>query len=511
MLVTMPLSSSRMRSMLAVCMLGGAGLACTQSEPGKTEESRAEPCSSDADCTLHCTQGCCAPSCPCATAISTDEAARREEQSRRDCGDRKMTCPIEDRDACEWNARFRATCSSGSCVAEAIDGGAVPELRAPPTPERYAVTDEECRLCRQWDDRRAESAGACTHLVEWPCASDQSCRMKVPCDAACCELRPTEEIGLDAAPWGPHTQRSSKPSPPPGLLVAVGRPRGETASGGRLLFATPRPAGMIETDVEVSSSASVAWIHGTHDVVLGGSSLERMSFPSRERVRLAEGIHTVMGLDVSPTGDRVAFAGPSAARDARLAVVDGSLVVLDLRTHERTSLTAAAGDAHPRWSPDGARLVFQGRREPGRLGVVELASGRMEETRMAEAFMRPLWHPSGKFLLAWLERSGTCRLVLVTPDRLRFAPTGLEVAARSDRGYSVDVCGDLAISPNGTHVAFWRQAGEDDELMMASLAWTGAQVGLGTMGIGGAIDWTDGVRMEELALAGAAGERGAEE
>jgi Tol biopolymer transport system component len=94
-------------------------------------------------------------------------------------------------------------------------------------------------------------------------------------------------------------------------------------------------------------------------------------------------------VDVSPDGTRIAYVdSPSGTGDTvHIANIDGS----DVQAFERTSL---AGDAKaPRWSPDGARIVFQGKRglQIGDLYVLDVTTGGVERITDLEPMTAGLW------------------------------------------------------------------------------------------------------------------------
>jgi hypothetical protein len=394
-------------------------------------------CMSDADCVLDCRgTGCCGSDCPCDTARSTRESERIAKERRDRCSDTKIECPAPRADACDWNARYRAVCRAGACVAEEIEGGAAPEFRAPEVPRLIAVEDPRCRGCESHRD-------ACLSYVEWECERGTHCRMQPECDSACCDEVESIEDRREAAPWGLRIA-ASPPRPATGVLVMAA-----TGTEGRKLGFVEMPSGRaVTTAVPLSEYGppGVTWIDGTSDfLIVSGKDLERVSFPSLTRQQQVLDVEVYSGLDVAPTGD-VALLGLSAhggmpnLASLRLGQPDAVI----------TPLTwSAAYDAYPRWSVDGKRVALAGRGRAGRVAIVDASTGHVEGSRTKQPFVAPTWHPSGEFLLLWLrdDEKGICEMAVATPDRTRYARLGITSQSRE--------CSPIAVSPDGDHFATW--------------------------------------------------------
>jgi hypothetical protein len=83
--------------------------------------------------------------------------------------------------------------------------------------------------------------------------------------------------------------------------------------------------------------------------------------------------------------------------------------------------------------------------------IVDPATGLLEG-RSTTPFVAPTWHPSGEFLLMWLEDETDydkphCDMVVVSRDLTRYARLGIVTNTRW--------CPDIAVSPDGAHVASW--------------------------------------------------------
>jgi len=94
-------------------------------------------------------------------------------------------------------------------------------------------------------------------------------------------------------------------------------------------------------------------------------------------------------VDVSPDGTKITYVDSSSGTGdtVHVANIDGS----DVRKFERTNL---AGDAKaPRWSPDGTKIVFQGKRglQVGDLYVLDVTTGSVEQITDLEPMTAGLW------------------------------------------------------------------------------------------------------------------------
>lgn len=400
-------------------------------------------CTSDDDCMLYCGGGgCCAVDCPCGSAHSKREAERIRKRERDHCAQMKMECPAPRPDACDWNARYRAVCRTRACVAEPIEGGATAEFRAPDVPSVITAEDHRCRACIP---RRDE----CIVHVEWPCEGGVNCRVAPVCDAACCNEDASIEDKLDAAPWGPRIAASGSSSPKGVLVIAV--PSGEEHELGFVEMPGRR---VVTTSIAVSEygpegpwiEPKVTWIDGTSDFLIeNGGLLERVSPASSTRTLVLRNVGKVSSLDVSPAGDVALLA----LQTNGLGMSNLATVRLDQPDAAKTAVPWSPGDdAYPRWSIDGKRIVLANQ-QGMRVAIVDANTGRVEGPRTTQRFVRPTWHPSGEFLLLWLQDTSgsSCEMVVATPDRTRHARLGIDIRA----GY----CPPIAVSPEGNHVSTW--------------------------------------------------------
>jgi len=151
--------------------------------------------------------------------------------------------------------------------------------------------------------------------------------------------------------------------------------------------------------------------------------------------------------DYSPDGKRIAFDA-SWVGPRRIWVVDS-------QGHNPQQLTSDTSEAvthvRPRWSPDGARIVFQNiERTKFDVRIVDLTTGRTTwVTNDAVQDIDPVWSPSGQYIYFSSYRGGGINIWRVrisadgTPARL---PHQLTIGAGQDVG--------LAVSRDGKRLAF---------------------------------------------------------
>jgi Tol biopolymer transport system component len=186
-------------------------------------------------------------------------------------------------------------------------------------------------------------------------------------------------------------------------------------------------------------------------------------------------------VDVSPDGTKIAYVssenGPRAT--VHVADVDGS----NVQDFPRTDL---AGEAvAPRWSPDGTKLVFQGKpatEEIGNVYVLDVATGGVQQITDLEPVEAGLWWMAPTF-------SADGRTVLFNKPRragIGISDTGQhwdiwsvpvsggEPTLVHENGFAVDV------SPNGARIAFAEVVKSDDgfqtgDVYIANLDGSGAR------------------------------------
>jgi Tol biopolymer transport system component len=101
-------------------------------------------------------------------------------------------------------------------------------------------------------------------------------------------------------------------------------------------------------------------------------------------------VASTSAVDVSPDGTMIAYANSAdgTGDTVHVANVDGS----DVREFPRTNL---AGEAKaPRWSPDGTKLVYQGKPDAeaiGNLYVLDVTTGRVERITDLDPIEAGLW------------------------------------------------------------------------------------------------------------------------
>jgi hypothetical protein len=437
-------------------------------------------CVRDSDCVLDWESTDCCRGCPREDARTHAQAKIIRDQRQDHCVDRGDECQNPGRDDCDWNSRYRAVCRVGACVAEPIEGGAEPLFRAPAIPPRLTTDDAQCRLCERSRD------GACIAELRWECDDDQACDMRAECNPECCDEVASTEVGLDEAPWGVWIAARTKPAT--GLLVFA-----SYTGDDRLGFVELPGRGVVITDVAVSKyEPVVTWVDGTSDFLVETyKTIDRVSFPSQAQRQVVGGSFSVSGLDVSPTQD-VALASwlgnPGHWR----------IVSFPLDPAESLAFPVAwsgKDDTNPRWSPDGKRIALENSRIQGTVAIVDAATGVLEG-RSATPFTAPTWHPSGEFLLMWLHdetdyNKPRCEMVVVTPDLERYARLGIVSNIRR--------CPQIAVSPDGAHVASWVKRDGPTRLELFALGSSQPEQ-LSPFGDPGVLEWVP-LQLSALGLA----------
>src|SRR4029079_18483277 len=164
---------------------------------------------------------------------------------------------------------------------------------------------------------------------------------------------------------------------------------------------------------------------------------------ARETKLLEDGANTAwspdgtrIAVDASWVGPRRLWVVDSQGRNPQQATADVSEAVVHLR---------------PRWSPNGARLVFQNvERTKLDVRVVDLATRRL--TRVTNDLPQdfgPVWSPSGRYIYFSSYRSGGLNLWRV-PVSAQGSPTGPLQQVTNGAGQDVEV----AVSRDGRRLAF---------------------------------------------------------
>ncbi|HKB02015.1 MAG TPA: S9 family peptidase, partial [Gemmataceae bacterium] len=101
---------------------------------------------------------------------------------------------------------------------------------------------------------------------------------------------------------------------------------------------------------------------------------------------------------ISPDGKQVAYqvtsvdlAGNKTSTNLWVAAADG-------KSPPRRLTTSTKSDRHPRWSPDGSKIVFESNRSGDtQLWVIETAGGEARQlTTISTGASNAIWSPDGK-------------------------------------------------------------------------------------------------------------------
>ncbi len=151
----------------------------------------------------------------------------------------------------------------------------------------------------------------------------------------------------------------------------------------------------------------------------------------------------------SPDGKSIAFDAPWVGTHR--------IWIADNQGHNAQQLTSDVSEevrhVRPRWSPDGARIVFQNmERTKFNVRVVDVAQRKLQwVTNDLFNNLNPVWSQSGKFIYFSSDRGGGYNVW-----RVRFSAVSDSVAANSPQqittGAGQDV--ELAMSPDGKSLAF---------------------------------------------------------
>ena len=175
-----------------------------------------------------------------------------------------------------------------------------------------------------------------------------------------------------------------------------------------------------------------------------GGDIWQMDLASGREARLVE---NAFNPAFSPDGTRIAvdasWVGPR-----RIWTVDSRG-----RNPQQVTTEASEAVSHvwPRWSPDGARIVFQSfERTKFDIKVVDMASRAMAwVTNDLAQDVQPSWSPSGKAVYFSSFRSGGLNLWRVPMDT-QGRPSGTPRQITTGAGQDVE----LAIAPDGKRMAF---------------------------------------------------------
>jgi Tol biopolymer transport system component len=153
----------------------------------------------------------------------------------------------------------------------------------------------------------------------------------------------------------------------------------------------------------------------------------------------------------SPDGSQIAFETDRENAVVLLVILpDGSgseIYVMDADGSDQTPLSASPeDDVHPRWSPDGSKVVFQSYRD-GNWEIYTMnpdGTGQMRLTNHPSADTYPTWSPDGDWITFHSYRDGNAEIYKMTAAGT--AETRLTTSTDWDWGPSW--------SPDGTQIVF---------------------------------------------------------
>lgn len=122
----------------------------------------------------------------------------------------------------------------------------------------------------------------------------------------------------------------------------------------------------------------------------------RVTLPYPDELVIGAPSHP-FGLALAPDGRRLAFPAARVRASAPAEDAVAQLWLRDLTTDTLTPLSGTANGALPFWSPDGAALGFFA---AGKLRMLQLATGRVEDLADAPSPRGGAWHADGDIVFA---------------------------------------------------------------------------------------------------------------
>jgi dipeptidyl aminopeptidase/acylaminoacyl peptidase len=104
---------------------------------------------------------------------------------------------------------------------------------------------------------------------------------------------------------------------------------------------------------------------------------------------------------ISPDGKLVAYQVGTVDLAANKTTTNLWVAATDGKTAPRRLTTSAKRDAHPRWSPDGTKILFESNRsgDSTQLWVIDLSGGEARQlTTLSTGASNGIWSPDGKFV-----------------------------------------------------------------------------------------------------------------
>lgn len=134
--------------------------------------------------------------------------------------------------------------------------------------------------------------------------------------------------------------------------------------------------------------------------VLGGSILWAAE-PRPMKVSDLFSFKRVADPQISPDGTKVVYQVTTVSLEENKSITNLYLVDVHGRTPPRQLTTSTKKESHPRWSPDGTKILFESNRSGStQLWVIDLANGgeARQLTQISTGAANGIWSPDGKHI-----------------------------------------------------------------------------------------------------------------